>query len=404
MTHLSTIDRVLLRRRHDRRRLRLQLFVAGALGLVLMLMLLSHDPQGGRWPILLPSSSSETTSSGNVSLLNNRNWSQIKERLCPNSIPQVDFADLLFELAGKEILNDQNASNSSNTEKNEKRIQQFFSGPFDRGTKLCRSGNDFVLYMRIYKCANNQITEWMNDVLDDCHSKTDLEESLELWRKDQQDDPSSLCIITAIRDPISHFLSGYNEVEYQWLANYSNFADPKSRQKILHNKDLTYIHKTAGSKERFSQFVADFLFHPKAMTQGAYDHLDLMSRILPTLQEQELALTAYLPSLHNLTHAWPQFVQSECLSNHHDALTEMDLSAQHHSSKDPFGTHQAAEDVWRKQGLIARALCILHAMDYACWEQLPEGIPEFCQEHVYATESFVDAILDMPRSSNQFSQ
>eukprot|EP00980_Cylindrotheca_fusiformis_P015352 scaffold4304_cov71-Cylindrotheca_fusiformis.AAC.5 len=236
----------------------------------------------------------------------------------------------------------------------------------------------------------------MNDALEECYSKTDLEGSLEILRNKSNviSSPPPPCIITAIRDPISHFLSAYNEVEYQWLANHSNFADPKIKDKLLRNKNLSYLHTATQTTKRFSQFVTDFVFHPDAMRQGAYDHLDLMSRMLPTLQDQNLSLTAYLPSLHDLPSTWPQFVQSTCLSSGQQGrLKEMTVSAQHESSKDPFGTYQAAKEVWKENGPITRALCILHSMDYACWDQLPLGIPESCQQ-IYGEQSFMEAILD----------
>jgi hypothetical protein len=66
----------------------------------------------------------------------------------------------------------------------------------------------------------------------------------------------------------------------------------------------------------------------------------------------------------------------------------------HDSSLDEMGFYRAAKDVWAEQGDIARALCILHSFDYACWDDLPDGIPELCQD-VYSKESFVDAIMNM---------
>lgn len=399
MTQLSAFDRVLLRRRHNRRRLRLQLIFIGTIVLVLTLSFhRKNSPQPeGNWPSLEQHHDSGSISENlntSSTTSNTTAWSEIQERLCPRHIPEIDYADLLFELARKEI---DETPHSSITARSEERIHQFFSGPFDRGTKLCRmkeNKKNFILYMRIYKCANNQITEWMNDAMDECYSKTDLQESLELFYSAAPEKSSSLCAVTAIRDPISHFLSAYNEVEYQWMANHSNFANSEVKQKLLQNQDLSYLH-TDSKEERFKQFVTDFILHPNAMRQGAFDHLDLMSRILPTLAEQGISLTGYLPSLDNLTSAWPQFVQSTCHSE--DLFKEMAVSAQHESSEDPFGTYQAAQNTWRQEGPIAKALCILHVMDYACWDKLE--IPQFCQEQVYDTESFMNAIVDNPRRS-----
>jgi len=40
---------------------------------------------------------------------------------------------------------------------------------------------------------------------------------------------------------------------------------------------------------------------------------------------------------------------------------------------------------------VARALCVLNAMDYACFDHLL-SIPPFCQQ-VYNEESFVEKLL-----------
>jgi hypothetical protein len=319
-------------------------------------------------------------------------WSDIMEVLCPNNVPRVqEYANVLFELAGKEIQN--NTTKTHYNGKNKKRIQQFFQGLYHKGTKLCQLPGtaDFIMYMRIYKCGNNQIMEWMNSALN-CYSKGDLIDSLTIWNNADVEETlkKSLCIITAIRDPISHFLSAYNEIEYQWLANHSNFEDPKVKQKLIKKGDLQYVQQMPGSKNRFERFVREFLDKPMGMSQGAFDHLDLMSRILPTLDQNGLSLTAYLPSLHNLTGAWPVFVSQTCTSDHHTTLRSMELNAQHDSSKDPFGTYQAAQDVWDDQGAIAKALCILHAMDYACFDLVDE-VPLLCQE-VYSRNDFQEAL------------
>ena len=48
--------------------------------------------------------------------------------------------------------------------------------------------------------------------------------------------------------------------------------------------------------------------------------------------------------------------------------------------------------VWSEQGGVARALCVLHAMDYTCWKDLPDGIPQICQE-VFSSTEFATAIV-----------
>jgi hypothetical protein len=135
-----------------------------------------------------------------------------------------------------------------------------------------------------------------------------------------------------------------------------------------YGNQLTYLQEEVGSPERFRQFVANWASYPRAMRQG----VDSLSQILPVLHQQKLSLSSYIPSLHQLHGEWPRFVQSTCEPTTVDQTTEltgMEKSGQPESSKDPFDTHQASLSVWREDGPIARALCILHVIDSACWDR-----------------------------------
>ena len=61
------------------------------------------------------------------------------------------------------------------------------------------------------------------------------------------------------------------------------------------------------------------------------------------------------------------------------------LVGKHVSSQDEFGLYKAAKNVWKFGGKESKALCALHAFDYACFDDiLPDGIPQLCSE-VYST-------------------
>ena len=121
-----------------------------------------------------------------------------------------------------------------------------------------------------------------------------------------------------------------------------------------------------------------------------------MSRVLEVLNSTGGFLSGYLPSLTNLRNAFPTFVQKTCRLEDQETGAVLPAMAEsrwtHPSSRDPKGFYQAAKSVWAEGGKEARALCILHAMDYACWKDLPDGIPLMCQE-VYAQPTFHDSLL-----------
>ena len=175
------------------------------------------------------------------------------------------------------------------------------------------------------------------------------------------------CIYTAIRDPISHFLSGYNEIEWRVKRR-------ASRQKIpLTTADLR--------RKRFQAFVEDLV-----LGQIPYDydtvfkHIQSMSRILVFLQNHNATLTGVLPQLTNLTSTFPPFLSKTCTNMYPaESMPPLHKGGQHSSSNDPLGTYQAAKDVWKEAGPTARALCLLHAFDYACFPELPDGVPPLCQ-------------------------
>ena len=105
-----------------------------------------------------------------------------------------------------------------------------------------------------------------------------------------------------------------------------------------------------------------------------------MSRVLASLALQGRLLDGYLPDLSNLTQRWAGFLTRTCPDlPPFDAFPKAEVQGQHASSSDPLGTYIASKEVWRRGGPVARALCLLSAPDYACFTELPAGIPEFCQ-------------------------
>jgi hypothetical protein len=219
------------------------------------------------------------------------------------------------------------------------------------------------MYIPIWKCGNDQIRYYLK------HEFRKVKRSQKLPKT------TDACVVTAIRDPVEHFLSGYNEIVtvYQTLL-----------LQLL--PDLKF---PVGSKKHFSQFVMDVVLE-RLGRNWVWKHIYSMSRILTNH-----SLTAYLPTIANMTSDWPTFVSEACPHIDPEGSlhgTHMPLDGQHNSSKDPLGSYQAAKDIWKEEGREAQALCALHAMDYACWRNLPNGIPPLCQ-NLFASPEFQDAIV-----------
>mmetsp|Transcript_29170 Transcript_29170/g.29601 ORF Transcript_29170/g.29601 Transcript_29170/m.29601 type:complete len:328 (+) Transcript_29170:45-1028(+) len=278
-------------------------------------------------------------------------------------------------------------------------LKHFFHGDFGASVFMGindTGGNFSTIYARIFKCGNNQIRAMEHEFFqyhggqyrDGGQRKDHVSLAKALAHGKRYEGPPP-CIYTAIRDPISHFLSGYNEVEFLLLDQKKNrkfqpFLAPYHRA-FPYSKNSTVLRK-----KRFLAFVEDLLLENKILgSHYVYLHFYPMSRILRVLRKYNTNLTGYINGLESLTSTWPDFMVSTCggelgFPSRERLPVEMKVAGQHDSSNDPLGLYQAAKDVWAEQGPIARALCLLYAFDYACFPKLP--IPALCRS-VYRDHS-----------------
>mmetsp|Transcript_6650 Transcript_6650/g.14165 ORF Transcript_6650/g.14165 Transcript_6650/m.14165 type:complete len:335 (+) Transcript_6650:1-1005(+) len=266
-----------------------------------------------------------------------------------------------------------------------------------------QGGKFAILYVKIWKSGTNQI-RWMEKKLFKHYNLTHVAEDRRLsgairnyvnalssnkidgiYNQKFADTPPP-CIYTAVRDPISHFLSGYNEIEVRQLGEYNNESHidfPQDATRAPYHLDVPYSSTNPQlRKKRFMAFVRDVLLEEEVLSSHhIYSHFYSMSRILLVLANKNLTLTSYIPTLSNITTTWPAFVSSTCPGAPPlDEFPRMTKQGQHRSSKDRLGLYKAAKDVWEEGGPMARSLCLLHAFDYACYQNLPESVPPLCQK------------------------
>ena len=365
-------------------------------------------------------------------------WPDLKSRLCPDMKPNAALGAKLFRLArdelkmipyggegrrsadGRDVDNGALAASAWDAytfhpqpwsyAPNEQPLPKgLYGGSVSLGEKtkgLDESNNTasgdsssrgIIVCLRIYKAANDQIRTWARLEFADRNSQRKMgrfRDSDAIDRLQRISAWKGACVVTAIRDPIERFLSGYNEIEVRWSGRAGNQDQDDS-----HKPKFRYARDSNGTKARFQQFVAEYVSSDTGREGWDWKYLDLghiwsMSGVLYGLAKGGGKMTDYLPSLSNLTYKWPEFVRSTCPDLPKEIAKEpMRVTGQHGSSEDRRGYYAAAKSVWADGRETAHALCALNIMDYACWGKLPGGVPSLCKA-VYSRPGFVSAIIN----------
>jgi len=366
------------------------------------------------------SNSTDRLKKGEYTNFHNKVWPSLRHVLCGRGSPNLMLSRTLFRLARSEVFQENDPTIANKDFRNvhgkpSSTLSAFFVGDF--GTSIYRDASNpslTTVYVKIWKCGNNQI-RWMEKKMWSKRKGTYVpkmglshalgqylytrnttdgtyiynpfinETNMTVVRRATINNIDPPCIYTVIRDPITHFLSGYNEVEVRILGEYNNGTSEYNTKNNFAPYHFAVPYSDSSAlirRRRFSAFVEDLLREDEAFSKHyQYSHFFSMSRILPVLSSYNLSLTGYIPTLENLTSTWPAFISSNCPGAPSiDKIPKMTIQGQHRSSKDRLKMYKAAKDVWEEGGKHARSLCIIHAYDYACWKDLTEGIPNLCIE------------------------
>eukprot|EP00951_Prasinocladus_malaysianus_P015804 scaffold121942_cov30-Prasinocladus_malaysianus.AAC.1 len=222
-------------------------------------------------------------------------------------------------------------------------------------------------YLRLWKCANDQVRKYASKELS---SLGELTEHHPDKMADHLRDAD--CVLVVLRDPVSHFLSGYNEFDY--------------RKTVEQELDLpgSWSRWRPGSQERFEAFLADLLGGPENIGwKGKYNMWYEIKHVYPMTSALVQMVNAKVDPgnfvaimLDEVQEFIPKALVDSCGISPH-SVAEMPRLGQHPSSSDPLRIYAAAKSVWLKKGKAARALCALVAMDYACYDTY-FPLPEVC--------------------------
>ncbi|KAL7526812.1 hypothetical protein ACHAWF_004780 [Thalassiosira exigua] len=313
-------------------------------------------------------------------------WPEIKQKLCPGQTPNLKLYRTLFRLAREEL----GVSKSSillDDKRSQRFIWEFYTWSNGGVVFSSPDKNHSFAYLRIYKCANNEISGNLKTTLQQPGAQ--VHNVRAGWKKNDMFDHipkinrNETCIVTAVRDPLEHFMSGYNELEFR--NTEGRLEVPKGEDSLRH-----YSRFANGTSARFEQYVADLIGSALSPYGNQIKHVFSMTGILRLLNWKQLKLTAYLPTLKNLGEEFPKFLNNTCPGLPPDAYKQFPIKTHHHSQSDPYGFYAAAKRVVKENKSISKALCAIHAVDYACFDAIP--VPEVCQG-VFGSQQFRHQVL-----------
>lgn len=288
-------------------------------------------------------------------------------KLCPNKVPDMKYAPILYSMAQKAVGLDLGFKVESLNPTIALALHTFSSG----GIHFPAPSNGIVSYVRIWKAGNNQVGCYFKEVaqrLNVTSKRVRGQEYLQQLRK-------AKCIITYIRDPLARFLSGYNE--HEWRLDESRQLRKSTIHRLSRRRFSggSFLERPLGNSGRFARYVHNVL-SPKDMLHVLSEdyevrHIFFMSGTLFALHMSGTETPIHFIPLESLSRSLPRFLQEQCdVPQEH--TPSVPYCGQHNTTKDPLGTLKAAKKAMGENTSIARAVCYLIAMDYACFPEYLE--------------------------------
>ncbi|KAL3906933.1 MAG: hypothetical protein SGILL_009077 [Bacillariaceae sp.] len=251
-------------------------------------------------------------------------WQPLQQALCGKGYPNMEITPALFQLARREVFGVVNRNSTSLQPHLVERIVEldehseptkflnyFFDG--DYGALLYHDPNNSkftTIYVRILKGGSEQIRDmmgllgthqWKN------HAKLfmQLKEVIGLLYNTPYTQKNSTgrqykykfqgrpFIYTVLRDPVSHFLSGFNEAQHRLINHLHCLSTAQRPQEKFYDIDYDAasieMFNDQQKQDRFKTFVKDLLLEEPAFFKSkVYQHFFTMSKIVGSLHRYNL--------------------------------------------------------------------------------------------------------------------
>jgi len=313
-------------------------------------------------------------------------WESHKARLCPDQQPNVDLGEALFRAASRELGMSTSTQRWPSAAGVSKRFYRFSSGGF--AVAAMDGTRRAAVYVRVWKCANDSIRAWAHASFaqapvrsGEVYYTEDTRDVVSLVKRAAEAGNGSVVAVTVLRDPVEHFLSGWNEI-----------AERETRRKDA-TEDIRWDvqRDPEGTFERFvASLVAGVPQFP-GQERGrvrSLPHVFAMSGVLVPLSRSasagrtgiHLLYPQAAASLHDSAMEFPALLSVAAPGTvpfHAISQQAVDANVRTHpSGADALGTYSASKAVFARSGPTAKALCALAALDYACFPDF--ALPTQC--------------------------
>ncbi len=173
-------------------------------------------------------------------------------------------------------------------------------------------------------------------------------------------------VFTFVRSPISHFVSGYNEVEYRWTHDFGNYSTDFIPE-YCQSKGCVFHKFPMGSTERVWAFLGDLLLGKLALLREV-GHVYAQLGALP----KGLRID-FVGRLENFNEDWRHVLDTFIHADSDQHECEFDPSVGAHNSTN-FEAGEAAKRLVANDPGFVRVLEELLVLEFMCWGYPPHAV------------------------------